>query len=193
MTATGPDRGTTPTRERLLAAANAIVLRDGAARLTLDAVAREAGLSKGGVLYHFRTKEALISGLVAHALDRYEAEVERVRGERGDDGPGGWLRAYVAVSAAPGGEVRDLDAGLLAVFAADPGLLEGLLDPVRVRYARWQARAEADGLDSAVATLVRLAADALSLADLLDFAPPAGATRERLLALAEGLTRDGAA
>ena len=40
------------------------IRRDGAAALTLDAVAAEAGVSKGGVLYHFGSKRALIDGLL---------------------------------------------------------------------------------------------------------------------------------
>ena len=46
-----PRRG--DTRKRLLDAAAAVVRRDGAGALTLDAVAAEAGVSKGGLLYHF--------------------------------------------------------------------------------------------------------------------------------------------
>ena len=42
-------------RARLLDAAVAVVRRDGAQALTLDAVAAEAGVSKGGLLYHFRS------------------------------------------------------------------------------------------------------------------------------------------
>ncbi|HZB75928.1 MAG TPA: TetR family transcriptional regulator, partial [Solirubrobacteraceae bacterium] len=40
-------------REALLDAAIRVIRRDGAQKLTLDAVAAEAGVSKGGILYHF--------------------------------------------------------------------------------------------------------------------------------------------
>ena len=36
----------------------------GVAKLTLEAVAKEAGVSKGGLLYHFSNKEALIEGMI---------------------------------------------------------------------------------------------------------------------------------
>ena len=52
------------TRKRLLDAAAVVVRRDGAQALTLDAVAAEAGVSKGGLLYHFKTKRELLD---AHA------------------------------------------------------------------------------------------------------------------------------
>ena len=62
-------------RAQLLDAAVAVIRRDGAAALTLDAVAAEAGVSKGGVLYHFASKRALIDGLLSRWLDDFEAQL----------------------------------------------------------------------------------------------------------------------
>ena len=56
------------TPEDILAAASQIVLRSGLHALTIDAVAAEVGISKGGVLHHFRTKDALIAGVVDAAV-----------------------------------------------------------------------------------------------------------------------------
>jgi hypothetical protein len=50
-TKSAPTRGA-DTKRRIVDAAEEVVLRDGVARLTLDAAAAEAGLSKGGILYH---------------------------------------------------------------------------------------------------------------------------------------------
>src|SRR5690606_31627342 len=47
-------------RDKVLDAAEAVVMRAGAAGLTIDAVAREAGITKGGVQYAFGSKENLI-------------------------------------------------------------------------------------------------------------------------------------
>lgn len=43
-------------------------------RLTLDAVARQAGLSKAGLLHHFAGKDALIDALVARQVDAWHTE-----------------------------------------------------------------------------------------------------------------------
>ena len=51
-------------REDILAAARVVLLRDGIASVTLDAVAREAGMSKTGLYYYFASKEALVFELV---------------------------------------------------------------------------------------------------------------------------------
>ena len=56
------------TRDRLLDAAEALLVEAGPRGLTLDAVAAAARVSKGGLLYHFRSKDALVEGLVMHKI-----------------------------------------------------------------------------------------------------------------------------
>ncbi|MCA9997886.1 MAG: TetR/AcrR family transcriptional regulator, partial [Anaerolineales bacterium] len=60
------------TREIIFEACSSILRCDGLASLTLDAVAEEAGLSKGGLLYHFPSKVALIEGLFEYHNDIFE-------------------------------------------------------------------------------------------------------------------------
>ena len=59
------------THKAILDAANRIVIEQGVERLTLEQVAAEAGISKGGLLYHFPTKEALIKSMISHYLERF--------------------------------------------------------------------------------------------------------------------------
>lgn len=61
--------------EIILEAAAAVLLKGGARALTIDAVAAEAGLSKGGVLHHYASKEALIAALVAREVSRLREEI----------------------------------------------------------------------------------------------------------------------
>lgn len=109
-------------REGLLAAA-VTVLRRGEP-LTLDAVAREGGLSKPGVVHHFGTKDGLVAAVVEHVLSAWETELESLL--TGSD-PSAYLRAYV-------------DHAFTAQF--DPSDLAMLLD-ARTRetfYELWQQR-----------------------------------------------------
>jgi len=55
-------------RSVILEAAARRVAQSGAAHLTIDAVAKEAGISKGGLLYHFPSKEALLVGMLEQLL-----------------------------------------------------------------------------------------------------------------------------
>lgn len=63
-------------REDILAAARIVLLRDGIAAVTVDAVAREAGMSKTGLYYYFSSKETLVFELV-YAV--WQDRAERVR------------------------------------------------------------------------------------------------------------------
>ena len=58
------------TRERIRAAAQALVAEQGSANLTLEAVAKGAGISKGGLLYHYANKQALLEGMLEDLLAR---------------------------------------------------------------------------------------------------------------------------
>ncbi|MDO5633252.1 MAG: TetR/AcrR family transcriptional regulator [Micrococcus sp.] len=55
------------------------VLRDPSGpALSFESVARVAGLSKPGLMYHFPTKDSLVRGVLVHVADRWEAELSRL-------------------------------------------------------------------------------------------------------------------
>lgn len=163
------------TQHALVRAASSIVRERGAGSLTLDAVAAVAGVSKGGLLYHFATKDALVRAMVEEGLRQFELDVDAAA-ESELPGQGRWLRSFVKVTFAARPE-HDVSAGLMAAAALNPELL-ALVDEY---FARWQDRATAGGIDPAFATLIRLAADGLWFADLFDAAPPGNALRNRVL------------
>lgn len=178
-----PRRTAGDTRDKLLDAAARLLLRD-PSKLTLDAVAAEAGVSKGGLLYHFASKGQLLDAVV----DRWESSFQDQVDAAADPAPGGWTRAY-ADSTAKDGEMdphaREVDSGILAVLALQPERL----DAVRARYAGWQQRVESDGIDPVDATIVRLASDGLWFCELLGLGPPRGELREQVLERLRALTR----
>ena len=162
------------TKQRLLDAAAAVVRRDGATALTLDAVAAEAGVSKGGLLYHFASKRELLDAMLDGWLEEFAGEIEAAEEGRG------FAHGYVKASDMSGWAAaeRATEFGLLAAMVDEPGTLEG----VRARYAAWQDRLAAQAADPVDATVARLAADGLWLNDLLGLAPPTGELRERVMA-----------
>ena len=186
-TATRRDSGAT--RRRILDAAEQVVLRDGVGHLTLEAAAGEAGLSKGGVLYHYPSRDALVAAMVARIIEEFEADIAAALPEPDSDDaalPGAYARAYIQATlepAAPGQE--RLGAAVLAAAAAEPALLL----PLQEAAERWQARLVDDGLDPALATVVRLACDGLWLCDLFGLASPQADLRARVGVAFEQLTR----
>jgi AcrR family transcriptional regulator len=65
----------TDTRDRILASVGTLLSRGGPSAVTLEAVAEHAGVSKGGLLYHFPSKAALYTGLLEASRDRVKAEM----------------------------------------------------------------------------------------------------------------------
>ena len=70
-------------RDRILDAAESVILDSGGRSFTLDAVAERAGISKGGLVYSFATKD----GLVRAALEREVARFQEAVGRRLDGKP----------------------------------------------------------------------------------------------------------
>ena len=73
-------------REEILAAARVVLLRSGAAAMTLDAVAKEAGMSKTGLYYYYPSKDALVFELVFGALEGHAQAVDGAVRQAGDGG-----------------------------------------------------------------------------------------------------------
>ncbi|MBC7443147.1 MAG: TetR/AcrR family transcriptional regulator [Ramlibacter sp.] len=74
---TAPRRS--PTRDRILDAFAQLLIDQGERATTLEAVATAAGLSKGGLLYHFGSKDALVEGLLARLDALVADDVEQIR------------------------------------------------------------------------------------------------------------------
>jgi AcrR family transcriptional regulator len=76
------DRAELPPRaQALLRSAYRVITRQGSHRLSLQDVADEAGVSKGMVLYYFKSKENLFLTTMRYALERTEARIrERIAG-----------------------------------------------------------------------------------------------------------------
>ncbi len=153
-------------RDRILNAAEERVLASGPAGLVLDAVAADAGVSKGGLLYHFACKEALVAGLCERMLSGFDRELAALR-EADAGGQGAAARAYLDSTVTGEGKPADNSAQLMAGILATLGRDSPHLESVRARFAKWQEALVADGLDDTTATIVRLAADGLWLSALL--------------------------
>jgi AcrR family transcriptional regulator len=170
------------TRTALLDAANQLV-RERGISATLDDVARRAGVSKGGLLYHFASKHELLLAMAQDWLERFRTDVLAAVAPE-DDAPGRLVRAYVRVS---------IDGALDAVATRDALVLIAHLSTVdevgdlaRADAQRWQDDLRADGLPEDVLSLVLAAADGASAQPIWGMEPAPdelARLRERLLAL----------
>lgn len=172
----------TETRARLLRSAEQVVRRDGVGSLTLDRVAREAGVSKGGLLYHFSSKHDLVGALLTHTLDEADDRLQELAGDR--DEPGAFATAYLEYVRSDEHIRRGAATGIFASAALD----EGELAPAQDRFAAWQERLlTADGISRETAQLARIVGDGLWLIDLFGLAPPSPQDRQAVLDLVQNL------
>jgi AcrR family transcriptional regulator len=161
------------TRDSLCEAAIRTATRDGLMAMTLDNVAREAGVSKGGVMYHFPTKDDLVRAMIEHFGAKLEESMLRQIAD--DPEPRGrWARAMlnlvlpdpdpdtdpdaVAPPLTEGNVLRPetVDKFLLATLAAavnNPGLLEPLTSLARRMQQRFLAES-GGGVDQLLVWLV---------------------------------------
>ncbi|HJR74414.1 MAG TPA: TetR/AcrR family transcriptional regulator [Luteimonas sp.] len=149
-------------QDALLDAAVAVVGRQGIANLTLEAVAAEAGMSKGGLLHHFPSKDRLVEALVLRTAEnsrRYYLQAY----ERTPEGPGRMVRALLdhCLSDAEGWteELQRNSSAVFAALAQNPKLIE----PMRAVYSDLQRCAGDDGLPPGVGEAMIAAIDGLWL------------------------------
>ena len=173
------------TRARILAAAARVSCESGPAALSLDAVAAEAGVSKGGLLYHFPSKHELLRSMVQDHADRIRARMDALApgAREAGDGPRA-LRAYVQANREMLTAMRPPPAGVFAFLAAEPSLIA----PIAALRAEIRALAAACP-DPARAALVVFACKGIVLDTVTDAAgaPPPASAFDALLAVAETL------
>ena len=178
------------TRERILQAAIEVIQTDGAANLTLDRVALAAGVSKGGFLYHFGSKDALMAGLLDETLAVLDDELDLREAKFRDDDPavrGTFALAYLDYVREPYKAADDTSASILAAAALD----DELLASTRATFEHWQERLlHDDGLAATTGLLARIVGDGLWLIDLFGLAPPTKAERHEVLDLVSAMIAD---
>lgn len=158
-------RGRPSSRSRILDAALALVAEIGANRLTLDAVAERAGVSKGGLLYNYPTKEALLTGMVERFISQCEEHRNEIAVDLGQDSQS-LLRALFISRGRPAEMDRRAAHAMLAAIAENPRLLQ----PVRERQG--EILAILDGAEDPVrARILWLALEGLNFLEMLGIAP----------------------
>ena len=165
-------------REAALEAAKRVVQRDGVTALSYEAVAVEANLTKGGLLYHFPTREDLLLALHEYVAGQWE---QCMRGEvKQQDaaalGEQTKLEAYVRASQNPDRAELLLTLEAATQNAAAHAVWSGA-------YQRWAAPLPASTAeDQAVRRFIaRLAADGLWLYESINDAELDPQIRNRLV------------
>jgi AcrR family transcriptional regulator len=142
-------------REAILRAALELVREQGAHALTLDAVARHAGVSKGGLIHHFNTKEALVRGVIDASTAALHHQIESAYDASPDRSPGSFTRIYIETTLRHAAEGYLLP--LFELVARDPSMAGALAG-----HNAWcHKHLENDSIDPVLAHVIASAADGL--------------------------------
>ena len=174
-------------RSLVLDAADALVSEVGANHMSLDAVAARAGMSKGGLLYLFPSKVALLQGM----LERY---VERLESGAGNGAPkrkGSEARRLLAARLAARGD-HDLDKQRTGSFSMIAAIAErpDLLDPVRAAHKRIWSRLQKTSDDPELALLAWFALEGLLFVELFATSPLSRSERVKFMKRLERIADD---
>jgi len=177
----------TSSRDTILTAAEKVVLDSGAAHLTLDAVARLAGVSKGGLLYHFPSKQALLQGMIARRVGQCRVDRQKAEAQFPKD-KAALLKAIVESGLDDDDPSRRINSAALAATANDPSLLAPVKEHNRMLFKELAAFS-----NYSRASLVVLAVQGLWLMETLQVSPLTQRQRssiiKELLALAESAAK----
>ncbi|WP_421991902.1 TetR family transcriptional regulator [Roseococcus sp.] len=164
------------TRNAAIQAALTIIARDGPGRLTLDAIAREGGLSKGALMHQFRTKEAVLKALLEYQNDYLEKFSEHYLATTGVGKSEPQLSAQIETMREATTNPITVASAFLGVVAEDPALFA----KVREIDAQKVELLKAEAADPDLATLRWAAARGLAVTAMLGFCPLSEEVRTRL-------------
>ncbi len=123
------------TRERILQAAADLAWENGPGNISLDAVAAKAGVSKGGLLYHFPSKSKLLEATVETFVADYDRMLKaREQANSAQKSP--VTHAFLELFLENYQCKQPASSGILAALAEDPSFLSPVQHYERVLLDR---------------------------------------------------------
>ena len=163
-------------RAAAIQAALTIISRDGPGQLTFDAISRESGISKGGLMHQFQTKGNVLKALLEHRTEYFENFSRDYLAKIGPDHPSAALLVQIATTRESMVQQDSVGHAILAALVEDPTLLSA----IRESDAKRIKRVKSEAADPELALLRWEAARGLALTSLLGLCPLSDKERGRL-------------
>jgi Transcriptional regulator len=163
-------------RRRAIEAAFTILTRDGVGGLTFDSLARESGISKGGLLHQFRTKHGVLSALLDFQRQQFEQIGRDYMAKEGASKAEPNLAAQIAIYRESVNQPHSVARAILAAIIESPALLDDMKPTDAAKMKALQD--EATDLD--LSLLRYFAASGLAFHFLLGLSPVSNSARNRL-------------
>lgn len=153
-------------REEILDSIVGLIEDKGVTGITFDAVAERSGVTRGGLIYHFPSRAALVQAIHEHMVRRWEDDLAAALGKPAAQANAAQREAaYIRVSgkAATRGELL-----MMLESAGDAALVQLWADAVD----QWTPPVPAPDDEAGISRFIaRLAADGLWISDVLSFHP----------------------
>lgn len=149
-------------KDKILDAAEKILQDESYDFLSLDHIAKISGVSKGGLLYHFPTKEAVLTSLVTRLIQKFDDEFDKeLRGGNSD-----FRDVFLSINMNP--KMLSAARGLMAAVSFN----QDLIKPLRDAYTRWDKIIFSQFANKNEAWRFRIFFDGLFFCSLLDLPLP---------------------
>jgi AcrR family transcriptional regulator len=133
-------------------------------------------VSKGGLLHHFPTKEALLEAMIGRLIEKREESRKKVL-DGLPCGPTRKLKAYILSGLIRDPKTDRVGAPILAALAHNPKLAEPVRKIINKRYAEFVS----EGVKSERAIVLALAADGLLFHEVVSLSPFTEEQRSRVV------------
>lgn len=130
MDSTNPTKTNDSLRLSLFRAAEAIVSELGAAQLTFASLSERTGIDEATLLSQFPDREALLSAMIEHRLERFRVRWGAYESVLPDE-PMRELKALLLSNLSESTEEKNLDSAILAAASSNPALLQTTADDVQ--------------------------------------------------------------
>lgn len=169
-------------RARVLLAARKIVEDSGAGALTFDELSRVSEVTRGGITYHFPTKDALLRALLEDDMQQWKASEASLAPTSVKDPALAELIGFIRSHTSQDDSRRRFVAGMLSAAVHQPDLLTSCREEIGARYLdqNWDEATLRNHV-------LRLAAVGLFWEELFDIRSLPASARGRFVAMLEQL------
>jgi AcrR family transcriptional regulator len=163
-------------RNAAIQAALAILSRDGPGELTFEALSRESGISKGGLLHQFGSKNGILKALLAHQVENFERFTQQYLAASDPATPELTLMSQIATAREAVNQHHSVALAVIAAMVEDPELLASTrkVDSKKIEAIK------AEAADPDLALLRWAASRGLIFTELLGLSPLSKKDRDRL-------------
>ncbi len=163
-------------RRRAIEAAFTILTREGVGGLTFDSLSRESGISKGGLLHQFRTKQGVLCALLEHQRQQFEHMARDYMAKEGASKAEPNLASQIAIYRESVNQPHSVARAILAAIVENPTLL----DDMKTSDAAKMKALQDEATDLDLSLLRYFAASGLAFHALLGLSPLGDSDRNRL-------------